>query len=58
METETLWYPISSTKGLTGISGPLRDKVLPELESTYTGWNAWKASQPDSRHMRPKRGRR
>ena len=52
VETETLWYPVPGTEGLTGISGPLQDRVLPELASTYTQWSTWKESRPETKHMR------
>ncbi len=32
-ETETLWYPLPGTEGLTGIAGPLQGRVLPPLEA-------------------------
>ena len=55
-ETETLWYPRKDTKGLTGISGYYKDRVLPELDSTRTTWERWKEEHPDTKFMRyPKR---
>ena len=52
METETLWYPFPGTNGLTGISGPLQDRFLPELESTRTTWKSWSARNPKTKYMR------
>ena len=54
-ETDTLWYPAEG-KGLTGISGYYKDRVLPELDSTRTTWERWKEEHPDTKFMRyPKR---
>ena len=50
-ETETLWYPLEGTEGLTGIAGPLADRVLSEIKSTRTSWNLWKQKHPDSKFM-------
>ena len=50
-ETETLWYPLPGTKGLTGISGPLRDRFLPALDSTRTSWREWHQRHPDTKLM-------
>ncbi len=50
-ETETLWYPVPGTKGLTGISGPHRDRVLPELPSRKTRWRDWYRENPDTKFL-------
>ena len=58
-ETETLWYPRKGTKGLTGISGFNRDRVLPELDFTRTTWERWKDEHPYTKFMRyPRRSSR
>ena len=52
LETETLWYPVSRPEGgLTGIAGPLQDRVLPELESTHTSWREWHEQHPETKFM-------
>ncbi|MBT4099665.1 MAG: DUF3179 domain-containing protein [Gemmatimonadetes bacterium] len=47
-ETESLWYHLEGTDGLTGISGVYADRFLPEFESTTTRWNRWVSEHPDS----------
>ena len=37
-ETETLRYPLPCTRGLTGVAGPLKDKVLSELTFERSSW--------------------
>ena len=51
-ETETLWYPLKGTRGLTGISGYYRDQVLPELDSSRTTWERWRDEHPETKFMR------
>ena len=51
-ESETLWYPVPGTKGLTGISGPHQDRVLPELRSKKTRWQQWHQEHPETKFMR------
>jgi len=50
-ETETLWYPLPDTEGLTGIAGPLQGRVLPALDSQRTVWEVWQARHPDTGFM-------
>ena len=50
-ETGTLWYPLSGTRGLTGIAGPHQDRFLPELRSTRTYWSEWRQAHPDTKFM-------
>jgi hypothetical protein len=33
------------------VAGPLRDRFLPELESTYTSWTQWKQDHPETGFM-------
>ena len=54
-ETQTLWYPLPGTSGLTGISGPLADRFLPELKYTQTNWDQWHRENPDTKHMKYER---
>ena len=47
-ETESLWYHLEGDKGMTCISGFYADRTLPELDSSFTPWNEWKAQHPDT----------
>ena len=51
-ETETLWYPLPGTRGLTGVAGPLKDKVLSELASVRSSWRDWLRKKTQAQHMR------
>ncbi len=51
-ETESLWYHMSGTDGLTCISGEFADRKLEELTSFFTRWNNWKASNPDTKILK------
>ena len=52
LETETLWFPVQGQNGgLTGISGPLQDRVLPVIESTRTSWSEWQELHPETKFM-------
>ena len=51
-ETESLWYHLEGTDGLTCISGKFKDRVLPEFQSTFTRWNRWVAEHPDSKFLK------
>ena len=48
-ETESMWYHLEGTDGLTCISGKFKDRVLPEFLSTFTRWNRWKADHPETK---------
>ena len=48
-ETESMWYHLKDTDGLTSISGTYADRKLPEFEATLAPWNRWKADFPDSK---------
>ena len=47
-ETESLWYHLPGTDGLTCIGGVYADRKLPEFGSVFTRWNRWRADFPDS----------
>ncbi len=51
-QTESLWYHLQGTTGLTCISGFYQDRFLPEFESVKTRWSTWVAENPDTRIMR------
>ena len=51
-ETETLWYPLPGTEGLTGIAGPLKGKILSEIRSSRAPWRDWQRENPEAKHMR------
>jgi hypothetical protein len=50
-QTESLWYHLDGTDGLTCISGVHQDSVLTELASTKTRWNLWKQLHPATKIM-------
>ena len=52
-ETETMWYHLPGTTGLTGINGFYADRRLEEFPSTHTRWNEWVAAHPNSGYLRP-----
>jgi hypothetical protein len=51
-ETESLWYHLSGTDGLTCISGTYADMLLEEYVSTRTRWSDWFATHPDSKYLK------
>jgi hypothetical protein len=50
-ETESMWYHLSGTDGLTCISGTYADRKLEEFQSTLTRWNNWIQENPDSKFL-------
>jgi hypothetical protein len=51
-ETETVWYHLPGTDGLTGVGGFYAGRFLQEFESTITRWDRWKESHPDSEFLK------
>jgi hypothetical protein len=51
-ETESLWYHLSGTDGLTCISGTYADKKLTEFNSKQTRWNKWLLDNPNSQFLK------
>jgi hypothetical protein len=51
-ESESLWYHLSGTNGLTCISGTYADRTLFEFKSTMLRWNAWQAENSQSKYMK------
>ena len=47
LETESLWYHLQGTDGLTCISGFYADRRLGEFPSTLTRWQRWKEQYPN-----------
>jgi len=45
-ESESLWYHLEGTDGLTCISGKWKDRKLPESTLTLTRWRQWKQTHP------------
>ena len=45
-ETESLWYHLPGTSGLTAISGFYADRRLQEFESVHARWDRWLAQHP------------
>jgi len=50
-ETESIWYHLSGTDGLTCISGNYADRVLEEFPSTLTRWNEWRNLNPETKFL-------
>jgi uncharacterized protein DUF3179 len=51
-ETESMWYHLSNTDGLTCISGEYADKKLEEFNSTQTRWINWIVNNPNSKYLK------
>lgn len=51
-ESESLWYHLEGTDGLTCISGRWADRVLEEFPATVTRWRDWKAAHPNSKFLK------
>ena len=47
-ETESIWYHLSGTNGLTCISGQYADRKLNEFPSARSRWSDWVAANPNS----------
>lgn len=54
-ETESLWYHLEGTDGLTCISGFYADRTLPEYFAMVTRWNRWVKQYPTSKILQKKR---
>jgi hypothetical protein len=50
-ETESMWYHLSGTDGLTCISGTYADRKLEEFSSTLTRWNTWREAHPETKYL-------
>ena len=50
-ETESMWYHLSGTDGLTCIAGPYADTVLEEFTSYRTRWFSWFEDHPDTKFL-------
>ncbi|GAB4333239.1 MAG: hypothetical protein Kow0037_11470 [Calditrichia bacterium] len=51
-ETESLWYHLPGTDGLTCISGVYADKKLVELPSKFLRWKDWVQQQPATLYLK------
>ncbi len=51
-QTESLWYHLEGTDGLTCINGFYQDRTLEEFPSFFGRWNAWVAENPDSKYLK------
>ncbi|RMF61548.1 MAG: DUF3179 domain-containing protein [Calditrichaeota bacterium] len=51
-ETESLWYHLEGTDGLTCISGTYADQKLIEYASAFTRWSTWVAEHPESKFLK------
>lgn len=50
-ETESLWYHLEGTDGLTCISGFYKDRTLEEFPSTKSRWNLWIQRNPGTKFL-------
>jgi hypothetical protein len=50
-ETDSMWYHLSGTDGLTCISGTYADRKLEEFPSTLTRWNSWRQANPQTKYL-------
>jgi hypothetical protein len=50
-ETESMWYHLPNTDGLTCISGIYQDQKLEEFNSSFVRWNNWKNLFPDTKFL-------
>ncbi len=48
-ETESMWYHLEGTNGLTCIAGQFADRFLSEFKSTSTRWPAWLSQNPETK---------
>jgi hypothetical protein len=53
LETESLWYPLPGTTGLTCIAGAWADSLLREHPSTLERWRDWQAANPGAEVLAP-----
>jgi hypothetical protein len=51
-QTESLWYHLSGTDGLTCISGFYKDRKLDEFISAFIRWDEWLSANPDSKFLK------
>ena len=51
-ETESLWYHLPGSDGLTSISGFYADRKLEEFTSVLLRWNDWVNQNPDSKFLK------
>jgi len=51
-QTESLWYHLEGTEGLTCISGFYADRFLPEAGAVLTRWNNWFSEHPETKYWK------
>ena len=51
-ETESIWYHLQGTDGMTCIAGHYADKKAGELPSVFTRWNQWRAEEPATKFLK------
>lgn len=56
-ETESIWYHLPGTNALSCIAGPYEGRELPEVVSVVRPWNKWRASFPNTKFLKSRRGR-
>ena len=50
-ETESLWYHLAGTEGLTCVSGFYADRVLKEFQSEQARWSFWVRRHPETKYL-------
>ncbi len=48
-QSESMWYHLEGTTGLTAIAGPHAGRTLAEPVSVKTRWSGWLADHPGTR---------
>jgi hypothetical protein len=51
-ETESLWYHLPDTDGLTCVSGQYQDQKLEEFPSAFVRWSNWLKNNPDTKFLK------
>ena len=48
-QTESMWYPIHNSGGLTSIAGPHKGSFFPTLAITKSRWSSWVTDHPQTK---------
>jgi len=51
-QTESMWYHLRNTGGMTCIAGHYQDRFLAELASQKRRWPSWFADHPHTKYWR------
>ena len=50
-ETESVWYDLPSSEGLTCVAGEFEGRVLPEVGSSLRPWLFWRGDNPTTKAL-------